>query len=74
MCRLLQTYYILSPLPKFGVLVEKEVHSWKKLDLNLELQCIILLSQIMKTEHAKFGTETQEVSTTCKTYPATSTY
>lgn len=58
MCCLLQMYYILSPLPQFRFLIEKEVHSWKKLELDFEPQRIMLLSEVIKTGHTKFGAET----------------
>lgn len=63
MCCLLQTYYYTfppppSPPPQFRLSVEQEVCSWKKLDLDFELQCIMLLSQVIKTGHTKFGMET----------------
>lgn len=62
MCCLLQTYYytFLPPLSlptQFRLSVEEKVCSWKKLDLDFELQCIMLLSQVIKTGHTKFGME-----------------
>jgi len=50
-------YWTLSPLPQFRFLIVKEVHSWKKLELDFELRCMKLLSQVIKTGHTKFGTE-----------------
>lgn len=58
--------------PQFRLSVEEEICSWKKLDLDFELQCIMLLSQVIKTGHTKFGMETTASFNFLRLFPSNS--